>query len=202
MKTLSKTQYEVRVFVAMMVYVVLLLALLPQARVAEGLAIRISFSLIPVLPLLYVVWLIGQRIRGCDELEQRTHLVGLGVASAIVGVFSLIGGFLCATGALPQSVAVSLLIWVFPLMMASYGVAQRLSARRYGGSFCDEHEGLRKDVCFGLLAAMFAGIAIWFHLHRADEFILGQFYGMSAAFACLALLFAWRRRRHGAQGDE
>ncbi len=202
MKPISKTQYELRVFAAMMIYVVLVLALLPQARHAEGLAIRVVYSLIPVLPLLYVVWLIGRRIRWSDELEQRTHLIGLGIASAIVGVFSLIGGFLAAADVLPESTAVSLLIWVFPLMMVSYGIAQRQAAQRYGGSFCDETEGMRKDLSFALLAAIFAAIALWFQWRAVDALTLGVFYGFSAAFAIAAMLFALRRRRHAEQEGE
>ena len=50
MKPISKTQYELRVFAAMAVYVVLILALLPQARHAQDLASRIGCSLIPSLP--------------------------------------------------------------------------------------------------------------------------------------------------------
>lgn len=50
--------------------------------------------------MLYVIGLLARKIAQSDELEQRTHLVGLGVAVALVATLGLVGGMLAAFGAL------------------------------------------------------------------------------------------------------
>ncbi|MBS0591240.1 MAG: hypothetical protein JSR65_11485 [Proteobacteria bacterium] len=202
MKPISKTQYELRVLAASAVYVVLVIALLPQARHAASPATHLACALVPVLPMLYIVWLIARRVWSSDELEQRTHLIGLGAAAAIAGSFSLITGFLAAGKALSPEVPGVLLIWIFPLMMGSYGLAQKWAQRRYGASFCDDSEGLPKAIGFGLLALMFAGMALWAYWHVADEFSTGLFAGLSLGFALAAAMFAWRRRNRNRHEGE
>ena len=49
MTRLSKTQYDLRVFAAMVVYVALVLVLLPHARHAETLLPRLASSLLPTI---------------------------------------------------------------------------------------------------------------------------------------------------------
>ena len=202
MTRLSKTQYDLRVFAAMIVYVALLLALLPHARHADDSLLRLIYSLLPVLPLLYVVWLLGRRIWQSDELEQRTHLIGLGVASAVVGVFSLFGGFLAITKVLAPDTAALLLIWVFPIMMFSYGAVRQWAARHYGGGACDEADGMSmRGRLFGL-AFLFACLAAWAYFHQTDEFTVGVFAGFAVTFGLLALALALRRRRQRGSAAE
>src|SRR5438445_6227073 len=142
MTRLSKAQYDRLTLVAMAVYVLLVLVLLPYARRADTLIPRLVPSLLPTVPMLYVIWLFGRRIWQSDELEQRTHLIGLGVASAVVGVFGLIGGFLAVTKVIPYEAAATLLLWVFPILMFSYGLARWWAARHYGGGLCDEADSM------------------------------------------------------------
>jgi len=200
MTRLSKTQYDLRVFAASSVYVALVIALLPHARHAGDSTLRPIYALVPVLPLLYIVWLLGRRIWQSDELEQRTHLIGLGVASAIVGVFSLIGGFLAVTKAVPQDTAPMLLIWVFPIMLFSYGFVQWWTARHYGGG-CDDIDGLPAHYRFIGLALLFGIVALWAWLGKADASAV-VFAGFAGAFALTALVFALRRRRRIGSGEE
>jgi hypothetical protein len=197
MTRLSKTQYTRRLFVTASVYVVLVIALLPLARNADVMALRLVYSLLPTLPLLYVVWLTGRRIWQSDELEQRTHLIGLGVASAVVGVFSLIGGFLAVTKAVSSDAAPALLLWVFPLMMFSYGLAHGLAVRQYGGSICDEAEaqGMPPHIQFLLVMLIFGGIALWAYFRVPDKFVVGLFCSIAVTFGVVALVFGLRHRR-------
>lgn len=202
MTRLSKTQYDRRVFVAMTAYVVLVIALLPYARHADGAALRLACALLPTLPLLYVVWLLGRRIWQSDELEQRTHLIGLGAASAVVGVFSLVGGFLAVTRALPPDAAPMLLIWVFPITLFSYGLGHWWAARQYGGGICDDGDGMPPHTRFLIVALIFGAVAVWAYFRATDEFAVGLFSGISAVFFVAALVFALRRRRRGDAADE
>ena len=200
MTRLSKTQYDLRVFAASSVYVALVIALLPHARHAGDPMLRPVYALIPVLPLLYIVWLLGRRIWQSDELEQRTHLIGLGAGSAIVGVFSLIGGFLAITKAVPQDAAPMLLIWVFPIMLLSYGAVQWWMARHYGGG-CDDIDGLPAHYRFIGLALLFGIVALWAWWGKADASGAAVFATFAATFAMTALVFALRRRRIGSGGE-
>ncbi|MFT3790641.1 MAG: hypothetical protein QM741_06105 [Rudaea sp.] len=202
MKPVSKTQYELRTFATSAVYVILVIALLPYARHADDNATRVVCALLPTLPMLYIVWLTGRRIWSSDELEQRTHLIGLGAAAAVAGVFSLIGGFLAASKAIPADLTGTLLIWVFPLMLLTYGLAQRWASRRYGAGFCDDDDGLPKAISFGLLAVLFGAVAVWAYFRVADEFAFGLFCGLAVSFAAVAAIFAWRRLRRAGQPDE
>ena len=200
MTRLSKTQYDRRIFAAMSVYIVLVISLLPLARNADATALRLTYSLLPTLPLFYVVWLLGRRIWQSDELEQRTHLIGLGAASAVVGVFSLIGGFLSVTKTLAPDAAPLLLIWVFPIMLFSYGIAHWWATRQYGGSICDDADGMPLYTRFLTLALMFGAVAVWAYFRGKDEFAVGLLCGIAAAFAVAALIFGLLRRRRQQNG--
>ena len=202
MTRLSKTQYDLRVFAAMMVYVALVLVLLPHARHAETLLPRLASSLLPTMPMLYVIWLLGRRIWQSDELEQRTHLIGLGAASAVVGVFGLIGGFLAAAKVVPYDAAATLLLWTFPVLMASYGMARTWAVRHYGGSICDETDGIPMHRRLLGLTLMFVFIAAWAYFHSNDDAAVGVFCGFATAFALVTLIFALRRWRQRRQSSE
>jgi hypothetical protein len=202
MTRLSKTQYDLRVFAAMTVYVALVVGLLPQAQKASAQSAHLVYSLAPTLPLLYVVWLMGKRILSSDELEQRTHLIGLGVASAIVGVFSLIGGFLAITGALSQTTTATLLLWVFPLMLVSYGFARLWAVRRYGSELCDDGDGIPVHTRCFIGSILLGATTLWAYWRHADDFGLGMLCGMTGALAVAGTVLVWRRRRRNGETEE
>ena len=193
MTRLSKAQYDRLILVSMAVYVLLVLVLLPHARSASTLPPRLISSLLPTVPMLYVIWLLGRRIWQSDELEQRTHLIGLGVASAVVGVFGLIGGFLAVTKVVPYETAATLLLWIFPILMFSYGLAHWWATRHYGGSLCDEADGMPIHVRFLIVALLFGVVAVWSYLHPTDDFAFGAFCGIACASLGAAAVFALRR---------
>lgn len=201
MTRLSKTQYDQRVFAAMAVYVALVLLLLPQARHAETLLPRLTSSLLPTVPMLYVLWLLGKRIWQSDELEQRMHLIGLGAASAVVGVFSLIGGFLAVAKVVPHDAAATLLLWTFPILMFSYSIARTWAARHYGGGICEETDGIPMHRRFLVLTLMFVVIAAWAYFRSNDDVAVGVFCGFATGFALAALILALRRWRQSKHAD-
>src|SRR5215475_1386435 len=123
MPRMAQRTYDRRIMLAMTVYVVVLLAVWPLAKATSEPLPKIGYALTPVLPLFYVIWLMARKILQSDELEQRTHLIGLGVAAAVVSVLSLISGFLAAAGAMTLDATSVVLMWIFPLLMLSYGAA-------------------------------------------------------------------------------
>ena len=126
--------YRLRIFVLMAVYTAVLFLVWPHAQSATSLPVKIALSVSPTLPVIAVLWLMALRVMRSDELEQRVHLIALSLATGAVAGLSLIGGFLSASGVI--HVDGDILIWVFPTLCLSYGLARWLFGRRYGGVGC------------------------------------------------------------------
>jgi hypothetical protein len=200
MSGFSQKKYEGRVLVAMALYTSFMLLAWPLVRTTTSFPWKVCLALVPVVPMLYVISLMFRRIRDSDELEQRMHLVGLGVATAVIGMLSLVGGFLSAAGVLKLDGTV--LIWVFPITMICYGVTRWWVSRRYGADVaCDDDASVPRYVWF--LLGGCTGLAIaWFSRHSLDDMSEGVLSGMSIAFLGLGLavgIARWLRRRqpHG-----
>jgi hypothetical protein len=201
MTQLSKQAYDRRVMIAMTIYVAILLTVWPLARAADTVLLKSLYALAPVPPILYVIWLMTRRVLGGDELEQRTHLIGLGVAAAVLSVYGLVSGFLAAAKVWSGDWSAAALIWIFPLLMVTYATARAIAARRYGGTGCEE-KSRRWAMQFLYLAAMFSAIAAWIYWHKGDRDDFGLAAGMATSmFICasgMALWHWWRKRA----GDE
>lgn len=182
---------------AIVVYVAIVLLVRTPAREATGLPLQLLYALLPVAPMVYVIWLLARRIWSSDELEQRTHLIGLGVATGVVAVISLIGGFLAAGKVLTLEGAASFLLWIFPLLLLTYTATRAWVARHYGiSALCDS--GVPRYQRFLVGALVFAGVAVWGYVIGLDDYRLGVLVGIAAALALGAAIFGvrrWRDRR-------
>ena len=69
-------------------------------------------------------------IRDVDELQQKIELEAVSFAAAFVSMVYVTGAFLQLAKVIdiPSGVA---MLWVFPLICASYGLAKMVVARRY-----------------------------------------------------------------------
>ncbi|WP_426701125.1 hypothetical protein ACPPVV_17410 [Rhodanobacter sp. Col0626] len=195
--------YQQRLMLAMTVYVAFMLLVWPLVRTTTSVPLKLLLALAPVVPMLYVIGLMVRRIRDSDELEQRTHLIALGVATAVVGTLSLVGGFLASAQVLQMDG--SILIWVFPLLMFCYGTTRWWVAQRYGISLsCSDENGVPMYLRFLLVAIVMAAIAAvcWRSL---DDGGRGVLCGMSSSFVLIAAALAAARRharRHqGVEGN-
>lgn len=186
-------RYQWQTMAATTLYVIVMLVAWPLIGTTNSVILKTLLALAPVVPMLYVIGLMALRIRDSDELEQRTHLIALGVATAVVGALSLAGGFLAIAKLLPLDGTV--LIWVFPALMVSYGATRWWVARRYGMSLsCGDEGGMPKYVNLllaGVLMALVALYAWWTH----DAQAFGMFCGMAAVLAVGGTLL-WLRARH------
>jgi hypothetical protein len=203
MRRFSENQYRQRTFWAMTVYVACMLLIWPLARDVTNLALKLPLALAPVLPMLYVMALMAKRILHSDELEQRTHLIGLGMATAVAAIVALIGGFLALAKFLSLESASTLLIWIFPLQMVSYGFTRWWVARRYGDeAFCtsnNDDRGLPIYLRLMILAVAAGFAALWSSAYP-DEFRTSVLTGMACGSAALGGFFGilhWRVRRDG-----
>lgn len=191
-------QYQLRMLIALLTYVATTVLVWPLANHAGNLAAKLLLSLTPVPAVLYAIWLVGKRIWHSDELEQRTHLVGLGVATAVIAVVGLISGFLALTEVFPADVMATILIWIFPIQMICYNGTRWWVARRYGSSLiCDESSAIPRRWRWPILAIVMGFVALFAYLRR-DPFEIGMLLGMVAAALALGLVKGigyWRRRR-------
>ena len=202
MTRLTPRSYDRRVLIAMSIYIVLMICVWPLARSATDMLPKIVYALTPVVPLLYTIWLMGRRILSSDELEQRTHLIGLGVGAAVVSVFSIFTGFLGAANVFEIDATSAFLIWIFPLQMFGYAAGRRLAARHYGLGPCDDDDNhLPTYVRFFFVAAVFCVVAALAYFHAGNERITSFALGMASALVCGGVYFFVRRwkRRHSQQ---
>lgn len=203
MNRLSNKQYQWQTMLAMIVYIVVLLLVWPLARTVDSLLLKLLFALTPTVPMFYMFVLMARRIRDSDELEQRMHLIALGVSSVVVGALSLVGGFLAAANVLKLDGSV--LIWVFPLMLVSYGLAHVIVVRRYGGDmFACSEPGLPLHIRAFVVGLMMAGIALFAYL-KHDYLGWRIFAGMALVFLVVGaarLLTRWRKRAASDLGNK
>ncbi len=197
MSRFTEKQYRQRISIAMAVYVAAMLLAWPTVQTQPFLWLRIALVFAPVLPMLYVIWLMARRVWHSDEFEQRTHLIALGVSTAVVAALSLVGGFLVAGKVVVLSGDV--LIWVFPTMMATYGLTRWwVVTRLYGGEFDCADGGMplyQRVLVIGGLMLMIA-LAAWWR-GRLDALATGMFCGMGGGMLVLAVILAIRRRSRG-----
>ena len=200
MSGFSQKQYERRVLVAMAIYSGFMLLVWPLVRTATSVPLKVLLALAPVVPMCYVIGLLARRIRASDELEQRTHLIALGIATAVIGALSLVGGFLSIAGVLKLDGSV--LIWVFPVMMLTYGVARWQVSRRYGVDVsCDSEASIPAYLRFLMAGAVLLVVA-WLSRASLDDMRLGFLCGVGGGFVALGSVLGivrWNRRR---QRDE
>jgi hypothetical protein len=186
---------------AMSIYIALLLLVWPLARDAGSLWLKVVCALAPIVPVLYVMALMAKKILQSDELEQRTHLIGLGVATAVVSVFTLIGGFLSAAKVLPADSAAIILLWVFPVLVLTYSAMRGWVARRYGSSGCDDgwSMGYRRPL---YVAVLMGAVAIYAEFYAHDDYFAGIGAGIAASFVAVALYLGLRQRAQRKRAQE
>ncbi|MEO6969202.1 MAG: hypothetical protein ABI132_12240 [Rhodanobacteraceae bacterium] len=137
MQRFTEKQYRWQLLAAMAIYAAVMLVLYPRAHAASGLPLKVALALSPVPAVVWYVALMARRVLASDELQQRLHLIALGVATMVVGMASIVGGFLAAADV--WIIDGSILVWVFPLLCFVYGFAHVGLTRHYTGSLdhCD-----------------------------------------------------------------
>lgn len=200
MPRLTNKRYQQQLMLTMAVYMIVLLGAGSLVHTVANLPLKALLAVAPVLPMLYVIALMWRRIRDSDELEQRMHLVALGVAAALVSALSMVGGFLAADGVL--DLGGSALVWVFPVLMFGYGTASRWVARHYGMDAMCGGEGAEwlpwYFVGTGALMGLFALYLWWRH----DERGAGWLALTGCLFVAMAVWAWWRRVRADRRAGE
>lgn len=114
----------------MLGYLVALVISLTLLKTVEAEWLRALVALLPLPPIGFALRAIVRYIRDTDELQRQIELEAVSIATALVSMLYLAGGFLQAAKVIdiPSSAA---MIWVFPLICGVYGLAKILVARRF-----------------------------------------------------------------------
>lgn len=120
--------------VSMAAYVSLLVTSLFALRMvaADALALRALLGLLPVLPLLVLVWAFARYIREADEMQRQIELQSVAFAALATGIGFLVAGFLANAGVFALKGGL-VAILVLPTLFGTYGIAKALVHRSYGG---------------------------------------------------------------------
>ena len=115
---------------AMIGYVVGLFVSLWLLKRVEEPALRALVALLPVAPVVLVVRALVRYIRDADELQRRIELESVSLATAMVSMLYLAGGFLQMAKVIdiPSGVA---MFWVFPLVCLAYGLVKMVVSRKF-----------------------------------------------------------------------
>lgn len=193
-------RYQREFWPAMAAYVLIMLLLWPLLPHVHSGLLKVALAILPVLPVLYVVRAMVRMVLGSDELEQRIHLVGLGIAATVVGMLSLIAGFLVAAHIVDLDGSV--LIGVWPLLVVLYAAGRSWAGRRYGtggDGLCESGASRQWRL---LLAALVLLVIAGIGRHQLGDGQLGMLVGTAAGLALAALALALFRRRRRDGDDE
>ncbi|MGH8215336.1 MAG: hypothetical protein ACREPZ_06575 [Rhodanobacteraceae bacterium] len=133
MARFNTRRFKVYVMLLMAAYVALMLLVWPHVRDADDVSWKVLLAVSPTIPVAAVVWLMARRVMLADELEQRLHLIALGVATALVGTACLIAGFLAMAKVWHGDGTE--LFWVFPVLCLVYGLTRLGLQRRVTGTW-------------------------------------------------------------------
>jgi hypothetical protein len=120
-------------FPAMAAYVVLILLSVYWLKTLEGTAIRAIVTLLPVLPIAFVIRAMVRVIRDQDEFERRIDLESIAIAGGLGGFGFFTYGMLLNAKVIAVPPAEAVAIWVLPVLMGCFGVSKcaiRLYYRR------------------------------------------------------------------------
>lgn len=93
-------------------------------------ALRVVVALLPALLVIWVMRAFVRFVRDSDEMQRRIELESGAVGALLVSAGFLASGFLQSAKLIdvPSSVA---MLWVFPMLCFTYGIAKVFISRRY-----------------------------------------------------------------------
>jgi uncharacterized membrane protein YidH (DUF202 family) len=120
--------------VSMSMYASLLVtSLFALRRIAEdALVLRALFGLLPVVPLLILMWAFARYLRESDEMQRQIELQSVALAAMITGIGFMVAGFLASAGVVVLK-GEMVAILVLPALFGTYGIAKAFVHRSYAG---------------------------------------------------------------------
>ena len=99
-------------------------------RGIESVPLRAVVAVLPVLPIGWVMLAALRYLREVDELQRRIETEAIGIASLLVSLLYFAGGMLEKAEVIGMDAGIAM-IWVFPLLCGTYGIAKMILTRRY-----------------------------------------------------------------------
>ena len=99
-------------------------------RGIESVPLRAVVAVLPVLPIGWVMLAALRYLREVDELQRRIETEAIGIASLLVSLLYFAGGMLEKAEVIGMDAGMAM-IWVFPLLCGTYGIAKMILTRRY-----------------------------------------------------------------------
>lgn len=126
-----RRRYTRELMVSMTVYMLVLFASLWLLKRADATALRAVIALAPVLPIGFAMRAMVRYIRDTDEMQRRIELEAVSIATLFVSMLYMAAGFLQSARVIdiPANFA---MVWLFPFVCFSYGIAKAIVSRRYG----------------------------------------------------------------------
>lgn len=95
-----------------------------------SLPLRAVIAISPALAIVMMMWAGLRYLREIDELQRRIETEAIGIASLLVSALYFAGGLLEKAKVLHFDAGAAM-IWVFPLLMLSYGIGKYFLTKRY-----------------------------------------------------------------------
>lgn len=111
-------------FPAMGGYVVMLFASITWLKSLDGTLARTLVTLLPAIPIGFVIRAMVRVIRDQDELERRIDLEAIAIGGALGGFGFFTYGLLLNAKVIEPPTAASVAVWVFPILMGLFGIAK------------------------------------------------------------------------------
>lgn len=89
-------------------------------------ALRFIVSVLPVIPVPFMIWAMLQYLHDLDELQRRIHLEAFAISLGATGMLTFTLGFLENAGGPELG-----MIWVLPMIIIFWGMGQIIARRRY-----------------------------------------------------------------------
>jgi uncharacterized protein YjeT (DUF2065 family) len=99
-------------------------------RGIDSVPLRALVAVLPALAIAFLMRAALRYLREIDELQRRIETEAIGIASLLVSLLYFAGGLLQKAKVFDLDAAMAM-IWVFPLICASYGIAKMVLTRRY-----------------------------------------------------------------------
>jgi hypothetical protein len=115
---------------AMAAYVAVMLVWKRLLGLVDATWLRVLVALLPALVVIWVMRAFVRYVSDSDEMQRRIELESGSVAALLVSAAYLAAGFLQTADliAIPAKVA---MLWVFPMLCFTYGIAKVFISRRY-----------------------------------------------------------------------
>lgn len=125
LKTAAK-RYTRNMILVSIAYVVILMVSITAIKYIDNHIVRVIIALTPMIPIILGLGTFTTYLSEMDELERKIHFEGFAFSIAITGMLTFSLGLLDAVG-----YPTLRLIWVFPMLIAFWGIGSYLARRRY-----------------------------------------------------------------------